>query len=294
MHFPLHLLLPLASSVGYVVGVLFVKRSADYGVGLWRTTFVSNIAMGVCFVPLWLLGGAGQPMALIWQPLICGALFFTGQIFTFIAQTRGDVSVATPIMGVKVLMVALSSTLLLTDPVPMKWWIAAVLSAAGVALLGSAGGTVRRALLVRTILSAILASTSFALADVLIQKWARTWGFGRFLPLMFGSVALVSFGLIPLFRAPLSAVAKEAWRWLLPGALMMAAQAVVLACALGIWGDATAVNIVYSSRGLWSVVAVWWIGHWFKNQEQHLGGAVMRRRLTGAVLMLAAIILVVV
>jgi hypothetical protein len=146
----------------------------------------------------------------------------------------------------------------------------------------------------RTILCASLASASFALADVFIQKWARVWGFGRFLPLMFGSVAVASFGLIPLFRAPLSHIPAAAWRWLLPGAVLMALQAAILASTMGIWGDATAANIVYSSRGLWSVVAVWWVGHWFQNREQMLGRDVLKWRLAGAIFMLAAIVLVMV
>jgi hypothetical protein len=57
--------------------------------------------------------------------------------------------------------------------------------------------------------------------------------------------------------------------------------------------DATAANVLYSSRGLWSVVAVWAIGHWFSNREQHLGAAVLRWRLAGALLMLVAVVLVV-
>lgn len=292
MHFPLHLLGPLGSSIGYVAAVLLVKRSADYGVGIWRTTFVSNIAMGLCFAPLWLLGGPGQPWSLIWQPLTAGLLFFVGQIFTFIAQTKGDVTVATPMMGLKVLMVALASTLLLADRIPLKWWFAAALSTLGVALLGRAGGAKKHHRVLMTMACAAAASTAFATADVLIQKWARQWGAGRFLPIMFGSVAVASLGLIPLFREPLSAISRAGWRWLLPGAIIMAIQAAVLATTMGIWGDATAANIVYSSRGLWAVIAVWLVGHWFQNREQHLGPAVLRWRLAGAASMLAAIVLV--
>jgi hypothetical protein len=143
-----------------------------------------------------------------------------------------------------------------------------------------------------TMLCAAAASSSFATADVLIQKWSPMWGPGRFLPIMFGSVAIASFGIIPLFREPLSAVPRDAWRWLLPGAAIMAIQAAVLSVTMGIWGDATAANIVYSSRGLWSVMAVWLVGHWFQNREQHLGAGVMRWRLAGATAMLGAIILV--
>ena len=292
MHFPLHLLGPLASSLGYVAAVLLVKRSADYGVGVWRTTFVSNIAMGLCFAPLWLLGGPGQPWSLVWQPLTAGALFFVGQIFTFIAQTKGDVTVATPMMGLKVLMVALASTLLLAEGIPLKWWIAAGLSTLGVALLGRAGGVKKHRHVLMTMLCAATASTAFATADVLIQKWARLWGAGRFLPIMFGGVAVAAFALIPLFREPLFTIPRAGWKWLLPGAILMALQATLLALTMGLWGDATTANIVYSSRGLWSVVAVWLVGHWFQNREQHLGSAILRWRLAGATAMLAAIVLV--
>lgn len=295
MHFPLHLLGPLGASFGYVAAVLLVKRSADYGVGIWRTTFVSNLIIGLCFAPLWLMGGPDVRWSHLWQPLLPGALFFVGQIFTFLAQTKGDVSIATPVMGIKVLMVALASTVLIDEGIPLKWWFAAALSTLGVVLLsqgGGSGGGKKHQRVAMTMLCAAVASSSFATADVLIQKWSPAWGPGRFLPIMFGSVAIASFGIIPLFREPLSAVPRDAWRWLIPGAAIMAIQAAVLSVTMGIWGDATAANIVYSSRGLWSVIAVWLVGHWFQNREQHLGAGVLRWRLAGATAMLAAIILV--
>jgi len=41
------------------------------------------------------------------------------------------------------------------------------------------------------------------------------------------------------------------------------------------------------------VVAVWAIGHWFANREQHLGARVLVWRVLGALLLMAAIILVI-
>ena len=292
MHFPAHLFFPLASSVGYVFAVLLLKRTAHWGVGVWRTTFVSNLAMGLVFATLWPLGGPGQPAATLWQPVVGGLLFVIGQVFTFLALNYGDVSVATPVLGLKIVLVALSSVLLLPQPVPVLWWIAAGLSSLAVLLL-SRGESRPRHAIGRTVVSAGLAAGSFAMADVLVQKWAPAWGVGRFLPLMFGSVALLSFALIPFFSASLTAVPKAAWGWLAAGSVLLAMQAAGMAYALGVFGDATAVNIVYSARGLWSVAAVWLIGHWFAIEEQRLGPAVLRSRLAGAGLMLAAIALVV-
>jgi drug/metabolite transporter (DMT)-like permease len=292
--FSLHLLLPFASSIGFVAGVLLLKRSTAFGVGVWRTTFVANLFIAICIAPFWLMGGNGG--GVFWQPLVTGSLFFIGQVATFIALERGDVSVATPVLGAKILLVALISALLLPDPTPLKWWIAAALSTAAIVLLNRRpAGTpsISRSRHVgSTIIFALIAALAFAICDVLVQKWTPAWGVGRFLPLMFFTVGASSFALIPFFSAPLRRIERPAWPWLIGGAVLLALQASSVGYAIGAFGDATAVNVVYSSRGLWSVLAVWWIGHWFQNDEQSLGPAILRLRLWGAGLMLAAIALV--
>jgi len=293
MHFPAHLFFPLASSFGYVAAVLFLKRSADWGVGVWRTTFISNVAMGLVFASMFVLGGEGQPASMLWQPAVAGTLFFSGQVFTFLAIHYGDVSVATPVLGLKIVLVAFCSVLMLSDPVPMKWWIAAGLSTIAIMLLSRGDARPKHAV-GRTVVTAALAAASFATSDVLVQKWVPAWGAGKFLPPMFAALALLSLGLVPFFSAPLRTVPMAAWRWLVPGTLLLALQAAGMAYVLGVFGDATAVNIVYSVRGLWSVCAVWLVGHWFANEEQRLAPAVLRSRFIGAGLMLAAISLVIV
>jgi hypothetical protein len=49
---------------------------------------------------------------------------------------------------------------------------------------------------------------------------------------------------------------------------------------------------MFSSRGLWSVLFVWLLGHWVRSREQQLGAGVLGGRLAGATLMLSAIALV--
>ena len=90
---------------------------------------------------------------------------------------------------------------------------------------------------------------------------------------------------------PLLDVPREARPWLLGGALFMALQALFLISTLAVFGDATAVNVVYSARGLWSIAIVWLIGHWFGSHEQHLGTTILRLRLLGAAVMTTAIII---
>ncbi len=142
----------------------------------------------------------------------------------------------------------------------------------------------------RTIVIAFLAALSYSLFDVLIQKWAANWGVGHFLPIIMGMSALLSIGFVPLFKEPISAIPRAAWPWLSGGALLMGLQAISLVSAVAIFEDATAINVVYSARGLWSVGAVWLVGHWFQNKEQSLPPIILRFRLAGAAIMTAAIV----
>lgn len=291
------ILLPLASSIGYVAGVLLVKRASAHGVGLWRTAFISNLAMGLFFAPLWLLGGHALAWNTLAQAALCATLFFTGQIFTFMALA-GDVSLATPVLGLKIIFVAAASSVLVAETVRPVWWLAAILGTAAVALLqtpprGAVPHTTGQHPR-RTVLYAALAALVFAVCDTLVQRFTPSWGPGRFLPLMFGLVALFSFGLIPAFSAPLRSLPAAAWAWLIPGSALLALQAASMAWTLGTHGRATAANILYSTRGLWSVLAIALLGTWLGTAgEKKLAPAVLRRRLLGAGLMFAAVALVI-
>lgn len=297
MSISVYLLLPLASSMAYVIGALLLKRSSGFGVGLWRTTFVANVMHAVCLAPFWGLG-TGTGGGVWWQPVVTSLLFMLGQVATLRAIEKGDVSIATPVLGTKIILVALVSSLLLPDPIPLKWWIAAALSVAAIVLLnrqptdhaaGSGAATIGP-----TITAALAAAVAFAFFDVLVQKWAPRWGVGRFLAINFIALAVCSLALIPAFSASLKEINRPAWPWLLAGSTLLGLQAAGLTISLGTYGDATAINVVYSTRGLWSVLAVWWIGHWFKSDEQHLGSKVLRLRFYGAGLMLLAVGLVLV
>ena len=80
--------------------------------------------------------------------------------------------------------------------------------------------------------------------------------------------------------------------WLLAGAMCFAVQGLTFITSVSIYRHATVANVLYSSRGLWSVVGVWAIGHWFENREQHLGPKVLVWRFLCAILLMSAILMV--
>lgn len=295
-----HLLFPITASFLYIAAALFLKRAQQLGGGVLRTTFVANVAVALVFAALLPMGGKGQPASLLWQPALVAALFVAGQVFSILALSLGDVSVATPVLGAKTIFVAWFTTLLLATRLPWQLWCAAGLSFGAIVLLNRAPRAnsaetshhhSRR--LGQTLLFSLLAAASYALFDVLVQKWAPSWGTGRFLPIMFAMSAAMSLVFVPFIREPWSSVPRAAWPALGAGAFFMALQSFAFVSGVAMFGDATSMNVVYSARGVWSVVAVWLIGHWFANTEAQLGGSVFRWRLAGAALMTSAIVLVV-
>lgn len=288
------ILYPLLAALLYAFGAMVLKRSSELGIGLWRTTFVANAIVAVLFSLLWLLPGQPIDRNLLWQPGIIAMCLFVGQISQFIALEKGDVSVAVPVFGLKVILVAFLTPFLVGETVGLKLWAAALLSVLGIALLNKKDqGKSPRGLGI-TLAAGGVGAVCFAIFDVLVQKWGPAWGAPRLLPCIFWINALLSCGLVFRFSAPLTAIPKAGWAWLSGGSVLLGTQSIIFVSTVAVYGKATSANIVYASRGLLSVALVWLVGHWFANQEQHLGGAVLRWRLAGALLMMSAIVLVVV
>lgn len=283
--------LPLLASVLFALAALLLKRSTHWPVGVWRTTFLANLFTVVGFL-LWVGLPKGVPEgASIWQPLIVAALFMTGQVTAIVALTRGDVSIAGPVMGLKILMVAAFVTLLTDEPLPLELWLAAGLATVGVVLLNAraSGGKYAHAGL--SVGCGLAAAAAYGLFDVYVQMWAPRWGGAEFLPIVFLASGVLSLALVPLFEGPLIKIPRGAWGWLFAGGLLMALQSLAIVSAIAVWGNAATANVVYSSRGLWSIAAVWLVGPWIGLHDEGLTGRVLLFRVAGAVLLIAAVAL---
>lgn len=283
-------LLALLAAILYAVGALLIKRAGAFGVGVWRTAFVCNVATALLFMPLLSWGGTVHP-ELWWQPVVVALCFIVGQWFTFLSLEHGDVSVATPVLGLKILLVGAFLAIFGVQSLPAKLWFAAFFATAGIVLLNRSSGTARHHV-TRTIITAGLAATMYALFDVLVRLWSPVWGSGRFLPITFGIAGLLSFAFIPRFSAPLFQLPRPAWPWLLGGSLGIGSQSLIFVSVVATWQKPAEANVVFSSRGLWSIILVWLIGARLQNQEANLGGRTLAWRFAGAALMMAAILLV--
>jgi drug/metabolite transporter (DMT)-like permease len=285
-------------AIVYTVGALCAKRALAGGATVWQVNFAANMAMSVLFLPFWL--GADLTKVLTWgyKPVLAAGAFFTGQLFTFAALRKGDVSVATPLLGSKVIFVAFITSFLFSEPVGLKWWLAAAICTCGIFLVTGSQrrteGWTRHS--GTTALYSLTAAIAYALTDTLIQHWSVEVGVVSFVAVMFSFVGiftcalyLPAVGLRKLVLSPASARGT-----LILGTLLLGAQNLVMALAIRFSGDATAVNIVYSSRCVLSVVLAWATARWLGSREATLPRTTLLLRLAGALLLAGAILMVLV
>ena len=285
----MHLLLPFCASILFVCGLIFVKRLTTSGVGSITILFSSNLCTAIVFSVLWFFGGEGQPPSQLWQPGVIAALFMLGLSFQFLAIRRGDVSVATPVLGVKVVFVALLLWIIANEQLPKEVWLAACLATLGIGLIQWTGRHHAKHVVLTIVLS-LSAAASFAMFDVLVHRWAPAWGPGRLLPTAFWIVALLSLGMLPWvqwqeFRN------RSVLKLLIPASLLIAFQALCIILAVAIFGDAARINVVYSLRGMWGVGLAWGAAVIWGGSEADLAKSAMLTRALGAILLTVAVVL---
>ena len=285
----MHLLLPLLSSLLFVVALILVKRANHRGVGPVTILFLTTELSAILFTSLWFVAEAGPPQSTYWQPATIAVLFLLGLTLTFLAVHRGDVSVATPVLGLKVLLVAVFLTLLTGTEVPTPVWYAAALATFGIGMIQWTGRR-QGGGIVTSIVLALGAATTYATFDVLVQRWSPAWGPGRFLPMVYVIVAPLALVMTPWVQwKSLRDRKTRAFVW--GGSFAMALQSFSLVYTLSAFGDAARVNVVYALRGLWAVILAWGVAKVWGGEEADLTRGVMSVRFLGALLLTVSVIL---
>jgi drug/metabolite transporter (DMT)-like permease len=291
LHLPF--LLPLASALLYAMAALCLKIALGRGMTTWSMLFFSNTVLGLFFLPLLFGGTAGwNPAAAPWA-LLAGALFFLGQIGTFRSLQSGDVSIATPALASKVVFVALLSLLVPGSRPDPDLWLAVMLTMAGMILLHR-GPSRPASRPWPTLAWALFAAFSFAAADMVVQTGAPVAGFTLFMPVMFGTVALLALPLLwpHVIRAKRPTGRSGARSWMIAGVVLLGLQAVGMGTAIGLFGDATGANVVYGSRGLWSLLLLALLARRIGIMDSVLDRGTLALRVVGSILILVAVFLV--
>ncbi|MGZ0654647.1 EamA family transporter [Coraliomargarita sp. W4R53] len=278
------------AAFGYAIAATLSKRTLTQGAGILRLSFVMNWL----FVPVFSLVLLGHEGAIPWDqwryPVFTGLLFFLGQVFTFTAIRFGDVSLQTPVMGTKAVFAVLIAVLLGTEVVSLPMAAAALVSMLGIALLGFSGDGVER--VGRTLCLALLSSLFFAGSDTMVGYYASDFGVPMYLFLMILVNALLSCLLVPFFREPIRQMPQSAWPWIIVASLIMGGQALLLSYTLGRFQHVAAINVIYSTRGLWSVgLAALALRFFNKSGKPATPRRIFILRLAGALLMCVAILI---
>lgn len=289
-------ILPLAAGFLYTLAAILSKRALELGAGTMRITFIANLLAIPAFLPLLLIDTQVHDWSLWWAPIACGLGNFGGMALTFAALNKGgDVTIQAPIMGSKTILVAIFAIFAGLGPIPIQWWIAALLSVLAITVLSwTRGVNINKKSALRTVNLSLLSAISFAACDVIMADYAPEFGETTFLIFLNIITALASFSFIPFFKGGLLQLPKPSLSWVWLGCIAMALEGFCFYVAVSFYGNPTAANILYSSRGIWSVLLIWSLGHWFKNNEKESGSAVMTQRLIGAILLFIAIILVII
>ena len=167
-----------------------------------EATFAGQVALTLLVgtPALTLIGGTMQPVSLLWQPVAVGALFLAGLAFTFLGVKIGDVSIVTPVQGIKVLLVPAMALLIVDDVAGTRIWISSAIALCGIWFIQSTDNSVDRSKIRISIGCALLAAVSLTFFDLFIQRWAPAWGPGYFLPIAFVCTAVFSLGFLPVAR----------------------------------------------------------------------------------------------
>ena len=115
MPFQWYLLFPLASAILYSFAAVALKLAERRGVPAMQITVLSNFALTAAFAAFVPWGDPHLAPKVWWPVAAAGVAFAAGQAMTIVAFARGEVSVATPTLGTKVLFVSLVAAAFTSD-----------------------------------------------------------------------------------------------------------------------------------------------------------------------------------
>jgi len=280
----------LSQSLSYLCTKAFIRSSHRSTLDLLA---LGHIVMGVFAVVLlpFVWPERMPPVADYMLPVAGAALFYmTGQAFLFVALRRIDASRISPLLSMKVFLLALLSMALGRGTLTAPQWAAVALSVGSAWLLAASGERIAW----RCLGWVVLACLCYCGSDLSITYLVSQFGHLGFVHAILLSVSLtyivcgVAGGAILLFlRRPTVGM----WVRAVPFAVTwFAAMLFLFGCFARI--DVVYGNIVQSTRGLMSIgLGALVAAAGFERLERRVDRGVLLRRLGAALLMTGAIVL---
>ena len=258
------------------------------GAGTIRSLIFSNWIMALFFIPYPIIQGCMPELEELKSGICLGSLFFLSQAICFLALSKGDASLVTPIMGTKSVFVAFFFFFFQLTGLPSTFtWVAALLSAIAVALLSWPQRNQRVSYL--AIALGLLTAAGFGLTDALVPYLAQNSSPLQVIFIMFSTVGALSFVLIPFAEKSILKFNFFADKWMLFSCVPMGVQAVLMSIAIGFFAVPTEANIFYACRGIWAILIAAWLGKKIGLNEGRVDKNVFHRRLLGAFLLVIGI-----
>ena len=281
----------LFQSLSYLCIRLFNKRHNDNIIALLA---LSHILMGLISIPLaGMLWPESMPGVRSYQwPLLGSAGFYlSGQFFLFAAIIHSEPSRVSPLLGLKVFILALISVIFLDQQFNMPKWIAVLLTTGAVLLLSRSGKRLEG----RFILLGLVACVSYCLSDLCVKELVDHFAFlgvlrGAVMATALSYVVCGAVGAVVVMVNPRHST-WDTWLYAVPFAICWFTAMIFLFSCFGLIGVVFG-NILQSTRGIISIVLGFVIAHiGFEALEPKPTHRMVVQRMVAAVLMTLAVVL---
>lgn len=280
-------ILPIIAALFYSLSVVLVKvASREGGVRSTSMLAATNIMLAAVFLPITLCGKL-PPAGELWKPLIIGVFFALANYTTFLCAHYGEVSLMTPIMGVKVLLVFAAASVIAGVACSPIMLAAGVMCCVAVFIMGFDKSSLVGGKLLPTVALALATCTFYALCDVLVCFLGKSFDPFAFLGMTSVVLVVSSLPFIPQMCADFRP-SNKAFGSGLAAAAFMAFESMLMFRALAGGLDAGLCNIFYNTRGLMSIALVYFLANKYPELEK-LSRASAQRRVFGSIMILVAV-----
>lgn len=286
-----------SQSMSYLLLRMYTTSAQEQGGGTMQLLVLAHTMQAVVCLPLlWMLWPNGLTVnwSWIWPILLGNAGYLFAQTCLFTAVRYTPASRVSPLLGIKIAVLAALTVLILGDSIYPLQWIGAVLAIVAAFVLNYTGGSIPMPAVIAVLLACAGYSTSDFNIRLLLDALARNVGQGQAstfhlslfgFTLMYVTCGMTVIPLLPKFGSKNPVQWRRACPFAFAWLLAMVFLFVCYAYAGVVLG-----GIVQSTRGLISIgLGALLAAQGLVHLESHVSRAIFWRRIAAAGLMMLAV-----